>query len=134
MLAHSIFFYTFSLIAIGTNKIDSYLAAMLMSTTPITGSILAHFFTRNEKITFLKSLKDVFWCSIKFPPNNAGSSSTSGLFQPDIPKYFISLGLIPLYCALAAISFSCFPEAIINNPLYFLFFLYIKVFLSQKSH
>ena len=46
----------FSLIAIGTNKIDSYLAAMLMSTTPITGSILAHFFTKNEKITFLKSL------------------------------------------------------------------------------
>ena len=27
----------FSLIAIGTNKIDSYLAALLMSTTPITG-------------------------------------------------------------------------------------------------
>ena len=46
----------FSLIAIGTNKIDSYLAAMLMSTTPMTGSILAHFFTKNEKITFLKSL------------------------------------------------------------------------------
>jgi drug/metabolite transporter (DMT)-like permease len=46
----------FSLIAIGTNKIDSYLAAMLMSTTPITGSILAHFFTKDEKITFLKSL------------------------------------------------------------------------------
>ena len=45
----------FSLIAIGTNKIDSYLAAMLMSTTPITGSILAHFFIKNEKITFLKS-------------------------------------------------------------------------------
>ena len=46
----------FSLIAIGTNKIDSYFAAMLMSTTPITGSILAHFFIKNEKITFLKSL------------------------------------------------------------------------------
>jgi len=46
----------FSLIAIGTNKIDSYLAAMLMSTTPMTGSILAHFFTKDEKITFLKSL------------------------------------------------------------------------------
>ena len=45
----------FSLIAIGTNKIDSYLAAILMSTTPITGSILAHFFTKDEKITFLKS-------------------------------------------------------------------------------
>jgi len=46
----------FSLIAIGTNKIDSFLAAMLMSTTPITGSILAHFFIKDEKITFLKSL------------------------------------------------------------------------------
>jgi len=46
----------FSLIAIGTNKIDSYLAAMLMSTTPITGSILAHFFIKDEKISFLKSL------------------------------------------------------------------------------
>ncbi len=46
----------FSLIAIGTNKIDSYLAAMLMSTTPMTGSILAHFFIKDEKITFLKSL------------------------------------------------------------------------------
>jgi drug/metabolite transporter (DMT)-like permease len=46
----------FSLIAIGTNKVDSYLAAILMSTTPITGSILAHFFTKDEKITFLKSL------------------------------------------------------------------------------
>jgi drug/metabolite transporter (DMT)-like permease len=46
----------FSLIAIGTNKIDSYLAAMLMSTTPITGSILAHFFIKEEKITFFKSL------------------------------------------------------------------------------
>jgi drug/metabolite transporter (DMT)-like permease len=46
----------FSLIAIGTNKIDSYLAAMLMSKTPITGSILAHFFIKDEKISFLKSL------------------------------------------------------------------------------
>jgi len=46
----------FSLIAIGTNKIDSYLAAMLMSTTPISGSILAHFFIKDEKVTFLKSL------------------------------------------------------------------------------
>ena len=44
----------FSLIAIGTNKIDSYLAAMLMSTTPITGSILAHFFIKDERITLLK--------------------------------------------------------------------------------
>jgi drug/metabolite transporter (DMT)-like permease len=46
----------FSLIAIGTNKVDSYLAAILMSTTPLTGSILAHIFTRDEKITFFKSI------------------------------------------------------------------------------
>ena len=44
----------FILIAIGTSKINSYLAAMLMSTTPLSGTILAHFFTRNEKINFLK--------------------------------------------------------------------------------
>ena len=46
----------FTLIAIGTSQINSYLAAILMSTTPISGSILAHFFTRDEKITFLKSI------------------------------------------------------------------------------
>ena len=46
----------FILIAIGTSKINSYLAAMLMSTTPLSGSILAHFFTRDEKISFYKSL------------------------------------------------------------------------------
>ena len=46
----------FTLIAIGTSEINSYLAAMLMSTTPMSGSILAHFFTKNEKITLLKSI------------------------------------------------------------------------------
>ena len=46
----------FTLIAIGTSKINSYLAAMLMSTTPLSGAILAHFFTDNEKINFLKAL------------------------------------------------------------------------------
>ena len=46
----------FSLIAVGTNKVDSYLAAILMSTTPLTGSILALIFTKDEKITFYKSI------------------------------------------------------------------------------
>ena len=46
----------FALIAVGTSKVDSYLAAMLMSTTPMSGSILAHIFTKNEKITLYKSL------------------------------------------------------------------------------
>ena len=38
----------FVLIAIGTSKINSYLAAILMSTTPLSGSILAHIFTKDE--------------------------------------------------------------------------------------
>jgi len=46
----------FVLIAIGTAKINSYLAAILMSTTPLSGSILAHFFTKNEKLSFYKSI------------------------------------------------------------------------------
>ena len=45
----------FVLIAIGTAKINSYLAAILMSTTPLSGSILAHFFTKDEKLSYLKS-------------------------------------------------------------------------------
>ena len=46
----------FTLIAIGTGGINSYLAAILMSTTPMSGTVLAHFFTKNEKITFIKFL------------------------------------------------------------------------------
>ena len=45
----------FVLIAIGTAKINSYLAAILMSTTPLSGSILAHFFTKDEKLSYMKS-------------------------------------------------------------------------------
>jgi len=46
----------FVLIAIGTAKINSYLAAILMSTTPLSGSILAHLFTKDEKLSLLKFL------------------------------------------------------------------------------
>ena len=46
----------FVLIAIGTSKINSYLAAILMSTTPLSGSILAHIFTKDEKLSIWKSL------------------------------------------------------------------------------
>ena len=45
----------FILIALGTSKINSYLAAMLMSTTPLSGTLLAHFFTKNEKINIYKA-------------------------------------------------------------------------------
>ena len=44
----------FTLIAIGTSQINSYLAAMRMSTTPLSGTILAHFFTKDKKINFMK--------------------------------------------------------------------------------
>ena len=44
----------FILIAIGTSQINSYLAAMLMSTTPLSGTILAHFFIKDEKINLMK--------------------------------------------------------------------------------
>ena len=46
----------FVLIAIGTAKINSYLAAIMMSTTPLSGSILAHFFTKDERLSYMKSL------------------------------------------------------------------------------
>ena len=46
----------FVLIAIGTSMINSYLAAILMSTTPLIGSLLAHFFLKDEKLSLPKSL------------------------------------------------------------------------------
>ena len=46
----------FVLIAIGTARINSYLAAILMSTTPLSGSILAHLFIEDEKLTMPKFL------------------------------------------------------------------------------
>ncbi len=45
----------FFLIAYGVQKVQSNLAAILMSTTPLSASILAHFFIKNEKLNFIKS-------------------------------------------------------------------------------
>ncbi len=44
----------FFLIAYGVQKIQSNFAAILMSTTPLSSAILAHFFTKTEKINFTK--------------------------------------------------------------------------------
>ena len=44
----------FFLIAYGIQKIQSNLAAILMATTPLSATVLAHFFTINEKINFIK--------------------------------------------------------------------------------
>ena len=46
----------FFLIAYGVQKVQSNLAAILMSTTPLSASVLAHFFINKEKLNFIKSL------------------------------------------------------------------------------
>ena len=46
----------FFLIAYGVQKVQSNLAAILMASTPLTAAGLAHFFTKNEKINFIKSM------------------------------------------------------------------------------
>ena len=46
----------FFLIAYGVQKVQSNLAAILMASTPLSATVLAHFFTNNEKINLLKIL------------------------------------------------------------------------------
>ena len=46
----------FFLIAYGVQKVQSNLAAILMASTPLSATVLAHFFTDNEKINFIKVL------------------------------------------------------------------------------
>jgi len=45
----------FFLIAYGVQKVQSNLAAILMASTPLSATVLAHFFTSNEKINFKKT-------------------------------------------------------------------------------
>ena len=45
----------FFLIAYGVQKVQSNLAAILMATTPLSATILAHFFTENEKFNWLSA-------------------------------------------------------------------------------
>ena len=44
----------FFLIAYGVQKIQSNLAAILMASTPLSATVLAHFFIKNEKINLIK--------------------------------------------------------------------------------
>jgi len=46
----------FFLIAYGVQKVQSNLAAILMASTPLSATVLAHFFTNNEKINLIKLL------------------------------------------------------------------------------
>ena len=44
----------FFLIAYGVQKVQSNLAAILMASSPLSATVLAHFFTKNEKINYTK--------------------------------------------------------------------------------
>ena len=46
----------FFLIAYGVKNVQSNLAAILMASTPLSATLLAHFFTKNEKINIIKSI------------------------------------------------------------------------------
>ena len=46
----------FFLIAYGVKSVQSNLAAILMSTTPLSSTILAHFYTNNEKFNLIKTI------------------------------------------------------------------------------
>ena len=46
----------FFLIAYGVQRVQSNLAAILMASTPLSATVLAHFFTKNEKINLMKIL------------------------------------------------------------------------------
>ena len=46
----------FYLIAYGVQSVQSNLAAILMSTTPLSSTVLGHFYTRNEKFNFVKTI------------------------------------------------------------------------------
>ena len=45
----------FFLIAFGVQKVQSNLAAILMASTPLSATLLAHFFTKSEKINLIKT-------------------------------------------------------------------------------
>ena len=46
----------FFLIAYGVQSVQSNLAAILMSTTPLSSTVLGHLYTKNEKFNFIKTL------------------------------------------------------------------------------
>jgi len=45
----------FFLIAYGIKSVQSNLAAILMSTTPLSSTVLGHFYTKNDKFNFIKT-------------------------------------------------------------------------------
>ena len=69
----------FFLIAYGVQSVQSNLAAILMSTTPLSSTVLGHFYTKNEKFNFIKTIGILigfsgilylFWDNILINENN----------------------------------------------------------------
>ena len=46
----------FFLIAYGIKSVQSNLAAILMSTTPLSSTVLGHFYTKHDKFNFIKTI------------------------------------------------------------------------------
>ena len=51
----------FFLIAYGVKSVQSNLAAILMSTTPLSSTVLGHFYTKNEKFNLDKNFWNFNW-------------------------------------------------------------------------
>ena len=56
MIGFIILVAPFFLIAYGVQSVQSNLAAILMSTTPLSSTVLGHFYTKNEKFNFIKTI------------------------------------------------------------------------------
>ena len=94
-----------------------------MSTTPLSGSILAHFFTKDEKLSFYKSLGVLIGFSgiillffDKVIINNENYIDTVATYIKDYHPIIISICLCASICSIVAISInicisSFFPRA-----------------------
>ena len=85
----------FSLIAWGQTRIDSGIASILNATTPIFAVLLAHFLTRDERMTFNKL------CGVV-----VGFLGVFILFQPQMKNGFSWQGLGQTAVLAAAVSYS----------------------------
>lgn len=84
----------FSLIAWGQTRIDSGIASILNATTPIFTVLLAHFLTRDERLTVNKL------CGVLI-----GFAGVFVLFQPQLKTGFSWQGLGQTAVLIAAISY-----------------------------
>ena len=90
----------FSLIAWGQTRIDSGLASILNATTPIFTVMLAHFLTRDERLTVNKLcgvLIGFLGVFVLFQPQLKNGFSWQGLGQTAVLMAAISYGLAGIY-------------------------------------